>query len=75
MTGSKGILFTATYVDAFHKMDEHIKQQAQLNVPQTPMQALEMMFKAQKTKNSLTNKCNKKSQVFVTLSVSKRKLA
>ncbi|MDN8732080.1 Rha family transcriptional regulator [Staphylococcus aureus] len=48
MTGSKGILFTATYVDAFHKMDEHIKQQAQLNVPQTPMQALEMMFKAQK---------------------------
>ncbi len=48
MTGSKGILFTATYVDVFHKMDEHIKQQAQLNVPQTPMQALEMMFKAQK---------------------------
>lgn len=48
MTGSKGILFTATYVDAFHKMDEYIKQQAQLNVPQTPMQALEMMFKAQK---------------------------
>ncbi|HGZ6384299.1 TPA: Rha family transcriptional regulator, partial [Staphylococcus aureus] len=40
MTGSKGILFTATYVDAFHKMDEYIKQQAQLNVPQTPMQAL-----------------------------------
>ena len=29
MTGSKGILFTATYVDAFYKMDEHIKQQAQ----------------------------------------------
>lgn len=75
MTGSKGILFTATYVDAFYKMDEHIKQQAQLNVPQTPMQALEMMFKAQKTKNNLTNKCNKKSQVFVTLSVSKQKLA
>ncbi|EYL36987.1 hypothetical protein V674_02731 [Staphylococcus aureus F56969] len=48
MTGSKGILFTATYVDAFHKMDEHIKQQAKLYVPQTPMQALEMMFKAQK---------------------------
>ncbi|EZY35087.1 hypothetical protein V005_02524, partial [Staphylococcus aureus M520-1] len=23
MTGSKGILFTATYVDAFHKMDEY----------------------------------------------------
>ena len=47
MTGSKGVLFTAMYVDAFHKMDEHIKQN-QLNVPQTPMQALEMMFKVQK---------------------------
>ncbi|MCT6631970.1 Rha family transcriptional regulator, partial [Staphylococcus aureus] len=42
MTGSKGILFTASYVDAFHIMDEYFKQQAQLNVPQTPMQALEM---------------------------------
>ncbi len=47
MTGSKGVLFTAMYVDAFHKMDEYIKQ-SQLNVPQTPMQALEMMFKVQK---------------------------
>ncbi|MEB7366970.1 Rha family transcriptional regulator [Staphylococcus borealis] len=47
MTGSKGVLFTAMYVDAFHKMDEHIKQ-SQLDVPQTPMQALEMMFKVQK---------------------------
>ncbi|WP_057510386.1 Rha family transcriptional regulator [Staphylococcus simulans] len=47
MTGSKGVLFTAMYVDAFHKMDEYIKQ-SQLNVPQTPMQALEMMFNVQK---------------------------
>lgn len=47
MTGSKGVLFTAMYVDAFHKMDEHIKRN-QLNVPQTPMQALELMFKVQK---------------------------
>lgn len=47
MTGAKGTLFTAMYVDAFHKMEEHIKQ-SQLNVPQTPMQALEMMFSVQK---------------------------
>ncbi|MDK9859234.1 Rha family transcriptional regulator [Staphylococcus equorum] len=47
MTGAKGTLFTAMYVDAFHKMDEHIKQ-SQLNVPQTLMQALEMMFSVQK---------------------------
>ncbi|HDC8521707.1 TPA: Rha family transcriptional regulator [Staphylococcus aureus] len=56
MTGSKGILFTATYVDAFHKMDEHIKQQAQLNVPQTPMQALRLMFEAtEQTKQEIKN--------------------
>ncbi|HCY7492202.1 TPA: Rha family transcriptional regulator [Staphylococcus aureus] len=56
MTGSKGILFTATYVDAFHKMDEYIKQQAQLNVPQTPMQALRLMFEAtEETKQEIKN--------------------
>ncbi|MDN8828523.1 Rha family transcriptional regulator [Staphylococcus aureus] len=56
MTGSKGILFTATYVDAFHKMDEYIKQQAQLNVPQTPMQALRLMFEAtEQTKQEIKN--------------------
>ncbi|MGW7932151.1 Rha family transcriptional regulator [Staphylococcus xylosus] len=41
MTGAKGTLFTAMYVDAFHEMDEHIKQ---LNVPQTPMEVLELFF-------------------------------
>lgn len=55
MTGSKGVLFTAMYVDAFHKMDEHIKQ-SQLNVPQTPMQALEMMFKVQKNQEQFNKK-------------------
>jgi Rha family phage regulatory protein len=40
MTGEKGILFTATYVNAFHEMQNHIKEQSQLNVPKTPMQAL-----------------------------------
>lgn len=56
MTGSKGVLFTATYVDAFHEMQEHIKKQSQLNVPQTPMQALEMMFKIQKDQEKFNQK-------------------
>lgn len=56
MTGSKGVLFTATYVDAFHEMQEHIKKQSQLNVPQTPMQALEMMFKVQKEQEEFNQK-------------------
>lgn len=47
MTGDKGILFTATYIDAFHNMRKHIEQQ-QYQVPQTPMQALELMFNVQK---------------------------
>ena len=56
MNGSKGVLFTATYVDAFHEMQEHIKNQSQLNVPQTPMQALEMMFKVQKEQEKFNQK-------------------
>lgn len=62
MTGTKGTLFTAMYVDAFHKMDEHIKEQSQLNVPQTPMQALEMMFSVQKEQEQF----NKRIETEVT---------
>lgn len=47
MTGVKGTQFTAAYVNAFYNMKEHIEQQ-QYQVPQTPMQALEMMFNVQK---------------------------
>lgn len=47
MTGEKGILFTAMYVDQFHKMEDHIKSQ-QYRVPNSPMEALEMMFSIQK---------------------------
>lgn len=62
MTGAKGTLFTAMYVEAFHKMDEHIKEQSQLNVPQTPMQALEMMFSVQKEQEQF----NKRIETEVT---------
>lgn len=62
MTGEKGILFTATYVDAFHKMQDHIKEQSQINVPQTPMQALEMMFSVQKEQQEF----NKRIETEVT---------
>lgn len=61
MTGSKGVLFTAMYVDAFHKMNEHIKE-SQLNVPKTPMEALEMMFKVQKNQEEF----NKEMQREIT---------
>ncbi|WP_433912319.1 Rha family transcriptional regulator [Staphylococcus sp. LKG3-3] len=47
MTGAKGTQFTAAYVNAFYNMKEHIEQQ-QYQVPQTPMQALELMFNVQK---------------------------
>lgn len=28
MTGEKGVLFTAAYVTAFNKMEEHLKEEA-----------------------------------------------
>ncbi|MBF7028888.1 Rha family transcriptional regulator [Staphylococcus kloosii] len=62
MTGEKGILFTATYVNAFHEMQNHIKEQSQLNVPKTPMQALEMMFSVQKEQEQF----NKRIETEVT---------
>lgn len=62
MTGEKGILFTATYVNAFHEMQNHIKEQSELNVPKTPMQALEMMFTVQKEQEQF----NKQMQQEIT---------
>ncbi|MGW7919237.1 Rha family transcriptional regulator [Staphylococcus xylosus] len=47
MTGRKGAQFTDAYITAFENMKEHIEHQ-QYQVPQTPMQALEMMFHVQK---------------------------
>lgn len=50
MTGKKGILFTATYVDAFNKMEEQIKQQ---NTPKTYLEALKALIAAEEEKLKL----------------------
>lgn len=47
MTGEKGILFTAMYVEQFHKMENHIKSK-EYELPTNPMEVLELMFKVQK---------------------------
>lgn len=49
MTGSKGVLFTATYVDAFHEMQEHIKKQSQINAPTTQLEAIKCSFNSRGT--------------------------
>lgn len=46
LTGEKGVLFTAMYVDAFNKMEHQ-----QVALPADPMQALELMFQATKQTN------------------------
>lgn len=43
MTGEKGILFTAMYVEQFHKMENHIKSK-QYQVPTTTEGVLELFF-------------------------------
>ncbi|MCD3328309.1 Rha family transcriptional regulator, partial [Clostridium botulinum D/C] len=35
MTGKKGVLFTATYVDAFNKMEESLRQMTTYKLPRT----------------------------------------
>lgn len=50
MTGEKGVLFTAMYVDAFNAME----QRSQL--PTDPMKALELMFEATKQTSDSVNK-------------------
>ncbi|PDZ04046.1 hypothetical protein CON03_20390 [Bacillus cereus] len=40
MTGKKGVLFTATYVERFYKMENHIKQELQSKLSTTCKEAL-----------------------------------
>ncbi|MEJ7542626.1 Rha family transcriptional regulator [Staphylococcus intermedius] len=56
MTGSKGILFTATYVDAFHEMQEHIKKQSQINAPTTQLEAIKMFVQIQEEQQAFNKR-------------------
>lgn len=65
MTGEKGILFTAEYVQAFNKMEEHIKQQKPqitndviINALKNILEEHEIMKKELKEKTALINKIN-----------------
>lgn len=65
MTGEKGILFTAEYVQAFNKMEEHIKQQTPqitndviINALKNILEEHEVMKKELKEKTALINKIN-----------------
>jgi Rha family phage regulatory protein len=51
MTGEKGILFTATYVQRFNEMEQ--KQQQQFNLPTTYKEALLQLVQAEEEKEQL----------------------
>lgn len=46
MTGAKGTQFALAYIERFNEMEEHIKEQA-LQIPQSPEDALRLMFQYQ----------------------------
>lgn len=56
MTGSKGVMFTAMYVDAFHKMDEYIKQQAQISTPTSQLEAIKMFVQIQEEQQAFNQR-------------------
>ncbi|KKI55431.1 Antirepressor [Staphylococcus equorum subsp. equorum] len=62
MTGEKGILFTATYVNAFHEMQNHIKEQSQLNAPTSHLEAIKMFVQIQEEQQEF----NKRIETEVT---------
>lgn len=50
LTGEKGVLFTAEYVQAFNAMEEEMKQK----LPTSPMELLELQYQALKEVNEKT---------------------
>lgn len=55
MTGEKGIIFTAMYVDAFHQMQEHIQQQT-MNAPRTQLEAIKMFVQIQEEQQAFNER-------------------
>lgn len=55
MTGEKGVLFTAMYVDAFHQMQEHIQQQT-MNAPRTQLEAIKMFVQIQEEQQAFNER-------------------
>lgn len=58
LTGEKGVIFTAQYVEAFNKMEQKV------SIPQNPMQALELMFKAHKQTDAKVEELDNELQSF-----------
>ncbi len=58
LTGEKGVLFTAQYVKAFNEMEQKV------SIPQNPMQALELMFKAHKQTDAKVEELDNDLQSF-----------
>lgn len=64
MTGEKGVLFTAAYVDRFNKMEKEIALQ-QFNLPTTYKEALLALVAAEEEKELLIAENNKKQELLI----------
>ncbi|NFF77322.1 hypothetical protein FCV38_10100 [Clostridium sporogenes] len=58
LTGSKGVIFTAKYVEKFNEMEKHIKQENQFKLPQNYKEAL-LQLVAQVEENEKLQEDNK----------------
>lgn len=58
-TGAKADEFKLQYIQAFNEMESYIKE-TQVKIPQTPMEALQLMFDAQKEIDSKVSKVDER---------------
>lgn len=63
-TGKKADEWKIKYIDAFNKMEETIKNGSQYKVPQTPMEALSLMFEVQKENAIKIDKLDERVTTF-----------
>jgi Rha family phage regulatory protein len=61
-TGKRAFEFKNKYIDAFDAMEIQLREQPKL--PQTPMETLELMFKAQKQTDEKVNKVDERMDRF-----------
>ena len=73
MTGEKGILFTAKYVERFNAMQNEIKEQ-QLQLPSTYKEALQQLLAQVEENEKLEQKLEKNSKMINQIAVSKNSL-
>lgn len=65
MTGEKGVLFSATYINRFYEMEKQLQEQSHYKIPKTYKEALLQLVEAEELKEKLMLENQQKEMLLI----------